>query len=307
MSDNAFFEQIEQNIVSLINEKKLRLAYDRCLATLKNFPTEKRFIKLKSKIEVLAEDQNEKYINDQIKNAEKLIDEEKYVDAVKILKPLLKLTKNTGKIEKLIIRSQEKYKAKTEKQIEEFKKQERRRLNELLEKDPDHLLDELFYLENENQGNKTILSITAEYRGKLIAKKIKEKSVLLSSTKYDDINHFILQLKAIDKNDKQIAALEQEIKLRQHNIQLNQQKEHIYESQKQLITLMQLKKFDKAIKVAEEILAMEPGNKEVQKILAKANSAFFKQTKSRAIKAILKNQSAFEEDYKKSREEYIKL
>lgn len=307
MSDNAFFEQIEQNIVSLINEKKLRLAYDRCLATLKNFPAEKRFIKLKTKIETLAEEQNQKYINDQIKNAEKLIDEEKYVDAVKILKPLLKLTKNTGKIEKLIIRSQEKYKAKTEKQIEEFKKQERKRLNELLEKDPDHLLDELFYLENENQGNKTVLALTAQYRGKLIGKKIKEKSALLNSTKYDDINHFIIQLKAIDKNDPQIAALEQTIKLRQHNIQIDQQREHIYESQKQLITLMQLKKFDKAIKVAEEILAMEPGNKEVQKILAKANSEFFKQTKSQSIDTILQNQNALEEDYKKSREEYIKL
>lgn len=307
MSDTAFFEQIEQNIVSLINEKKLRLAHDRCLATLKNFPTEKRFLKLKEKIESLAEEENEKYIDNRIESAEELMKTEKYVDAIKLLNPLLKLTKSTGKIEQLIIKSQEKYKSKTEKQISEFKKQEGKRLEELLTKEPDHLLDELYYLENENQGNKTVLALTAEYRGKLIGKKIKEKSALLNSTKYDDINHFIMQLKAIDKNDSQIAALEQIIKLRQHNIQIDQQREHIYESQKQLITLMQLEKFDKAIKVAEEILAMEPGNKEVQKILTKANSEFFKQTKSQSIETILQNQSALEEDYNKSREEYIKL
>lgn len=307
MSDTAFFEQIEQNIVSLINEKKLRLAHDRCLATLKNFPTEKRFLKLKEKIESLAEEENEKYIDAQIENAEQLMEAEKYVEAIKTLNPLLKLTKSTGKIEKLIIKSQEKYKSKTEKQISEFKKQEGKRLEDILTKEPDRLLDELYYLENENQGNKTVLALTAEYRGKLIGKKIKEKSALLNSTKYDDINHFIMQLKAIDKNDPQIAALEQMMKLRQHNVQIDRQREHIYESQKQLITLMQLKKFDKAIKVAEEILTMEPSNKEVQKILAKANSKFFKQTKSQSIDTILQNQSALEADYKKNVGEYIKI
>ncbi|MBI4235550.1 hypothetical protein HY604_04595 [Candidatus Peregrinibacteria bacterium] len=307
MSDTAFFEQIEQNIASLINEKKLRLAHDRCLNALKNFPTEKRFLKLKEKIESLAEEENEKYIDEQIAKGKDLIDKEKFADAIKTLNPLLKLTKNTGRIEKLIIKSQELYKAKTKAQIEEFTRKEKQRLDTLMAKEPDRLLDELFYLENENQGNQIVLKITAEYRSKFIAKKIKEKSTLLNSNKYDDIDHFISQLKTIDQHDLQIAELEKTIKLRRHSAQVDQQKEHIYESQKQLVTLMQLKKYDKAIKVAEEILSVDSGNAQVQKILKKANSAFFKQTKSESINAILKNQSSLLQEYEKNKQNFLKI
>lgn len=307
MSSEIFFDQVEQNIVALINEKKLRLAHDKCLSWIQKFPDEKRFERLKERIEKEVENENRDYVKIEIEKNEELIDKEEYAKAIENLQNLLKLTEDTSKIERLIIKAQEKYQKKAKKVQEEFEKQQRERLDRMFEENPDMLIPQLFMMERENPGNKLVLGLTSEYRSRIIRKKIKDKSELLKSEKYNDINHFIEDLKKIDKDDPQIEEVVRQIKIRQHEKQVDQQREHIYESEKQLVTLMQLKKYSKAIRVAEEILNMEPSNKEVAGVLKKAQSEFFKQTKEETVKKMEENAPKLKSEYESDKDSFVRI
>ena len=307
MSNEAYLDQAEQNIVSLINQKRLRAAHDKCLEWLAKFPGEKRFLKLKSTIEDAVEDQNQEFVDNSIIKAKKHLSEQKYLQALEVLKPLLKLTKKPRKIESLIIEAQEKYKAETDRLQKEFIRRQRTNLDQLLKTDLNQLQSRLFSLEQQNAGSKIVKDLVFEYREKIIAKRIQEKSALINSKKYDDIYHFLEQLKKISLHSPQIENLTNKIKLRQHSRQLEQKKESIYENKQHLISLLHHKKYDKAIKVADEILAQSPGDKAVIDAKTMASKAFYKQTQEITIQHIKKDLPGLETQYKQEKEQFIKL
>jgi len=307
MSDTAYFEQAEQNIEILISEEKFKEAYEKCKRYSLQFPDENIFQKLKEKIEEKVQEKNEKVIDERINEAKSLWKENDYVEILNKLKPLLKIDPENSKLRNLISKAQEKYKVKVEKLQKEFEKTQVEKLNKLLEEDEKSLMEELFLLEKNNPGNKQILKLTSDFRNKLIRKKIKEKSDLIRSEKYDDIENFISQLKKIDKKNSQTEKLEKSIKLQKHDTQLGEKSEYLYKSHTHLDTLMRLKKFDKAIKVANEILETNKNNKKVLKILKKAENLYFKSTKKASIESINESLQILSEEYEKDKTQFVKI
>lgn len=307
MSENAYFDQAEQNIKLLIAEKKYKEAYISCKKFLEKFPDESRFIKLKEKIEHDVDEENQTVIEKKLNDIKPLWKQEKYVEILQKLRELLKISPTNVKIQELIAQAQESYKKEINKLTEDFEKKESEKFEELMEKDEKRLIDEMFLLEKSNPGNHSVLALTKKYRGKLIDKKIHEKEYLIYSDKFDDIANLISQLKKIDDKNAQINHLEKLIKTRKLGGQVEDKNEFIFKAEQYLVTLMKLKKYDKALQVAGEILEIDKSNKNILKIFKKAEDGFYKQTRGTVADIIIQNQPQLREEYSKNKDKFIKI
>lgn len=307
MSDSAYFEQIEQKINHLLVEKKFAAAYSLCKEFLLKYPDERFFLKLKKRVEEEIRDENQRIIKEKLNELRPLWDAGNYEEILKILKELLRLDPENGKIKNWYKKAASAYQEKLSQLTSQFTKQHSEKLNQLLEKNPDSLLDELFYIERNNAKNIEVLRMTNSFRDKLIAKKISTKQDLLKSEKFDAINNFIEGLKRIDPKNNQIKKLQDEVLKRKSRSQAGEKISYVYKSEKQLETLMKLKKYDKALKAAQELLSIDPDNSRVQRILQKAEKKFFKQSRETTVDLIIANRDQLKEQYKKDKSKFIKL
>lgn len=304
---SPYFEQIEQNIKSLLADKKYEQAYDVVTKTIAQHPEEKELVGLKEKIEGEVAAENDKVIEKRLGAVDELLKKEEYGDVIRELQEILELAPENKKVIKQYQQAQAKYKEQVEDMTARFGKDQEKKLKKLLKKSPELLVDELFFLEQNNPKNGTAQALIAKYRDKLIEKKIKEKSDLLSSDKFEDIWHFVSGLKIIDDDSPRIAVLEQEIKRRTQNIHQEQKSEYVYRGKEYLDTLMKLKKYGKAIQMAHEILGIDKANKAIVKTLRKAKNKFFSQTQSKTIKSMRENAEKMKEEYQKDKKKFIRV
>jgi hypothetical protein len=74
-----------------------------------------------------------------------------------------------------------------------------------------------------------------------------------------------------------------------------------------LDTLVKLKKFDKAMKAAEEILKVDPENKEAKEVLEDSAGKYKDQVKDLAVDSINKNLQGLKTEYDKDKTKFIKI
>lgn len=307
MSDSPYFDQLEQNIISLLSEKKFKQAYEMCIKVLDKIPGEPRFIKMKAKIEEAVEEENDKVIEKTIEEVKPLLNEQKYEIVLKKLESLLKVSKNNSKLNNLIIETQEKYKRQIEELKKGFEKNQRARLTKIFEESPERMIDELYFLETNNSSDEVTKKLVAEFRDKLIEKKIKDKKELIDSDKFDVIYNFIEELKKIDDKNPRIKELDEKTRRRQNETQMENKGEFLYKGENYLSTLMKMNKYSEAIKVAEEILQTDPNNGEAKETLKEAKSKFYDQSRDGTVDLIIKNQSSEKVDYEKDKDNFISI
>lgn len=307
MPDSAYLKQIEQKIHSLLSEKRLKESYNLCKSVLEQNPGNRVFEKLKKRIEEAIVHENEKLIERKLKEVKKLWKEEKYADILTILKELLRIDPENRKLKKEYDKVQKAYLKKTEELKSQFKERQSERLNKILDDFPDRLPNELITLEMNNPGNKTVQDLAKQFREKLISKKLNEKKELLKSDKYDVIQNFLEDLKKIEKENPMIKKMEKEVDRRKRDTMLEEKGEFVYGGSKHLDTLMKLKKYDKALQVAKEILAVDPNNKAANKILKKAERKLYSQTKNMSVDKILSEKENLKKEYQDNKENFIKI
>jgi len=307
MISDPFIEQAEQNINLLLAEKRFKEAYQKCEALILQFPGEEALVALKERIEQDIRIANSQVIETRLKELEKLFEEKEYVLVLRGLKELLKLDQKSPKLNDLFSKTQALYAAQLSEMEDGFIDQQRVRLEKIFEDSPADLLEELFVLDRNNASNKRVHDLTASFRDLVIKKKIEEMADLLYSDKYDAIAHFISELQQIDEKNPRIAELKSSLQHVRNDEQFSQKSEFIYSGEKHLDTLIKLKKYDQAMKVAEEILHLDPGNLSVIKLLKKASRANFYQTRDLSIQAIEENLPALLSEYEEDSSKFIKL
>ncbi len=307
MGTTPYFEQIEQNINMLLSDKKYKEAYKLCVDFLNKFPEERTFIKLKEKIEEEVADENAKIIEEKINSTSKFFETKNYAEILRTLQPLLKLAPNHKRLQKEILQAQELYKDQIEDTQESFLKKQREKLEKILKENPELILDELIYIERNQPGNHQVENLINEYKEKYINKKIDEKKELINSDKFDSIYHFIEQLRKVDDKNATLNNLETKIKNRQHGNQIDETKEFVFSSENHLLTLMKIKKYDKAIKVAEEILESDKNNTRVAKILKEAQDKFYSQSRDTVAELIVQTNKTMDNEYQQNKDGFITL
>lgn len=290
-----------------MTDKKYREAFNICKDCILKYPEESRFIKLKGRIERAVVEQNEKVIKDKLDTLKPLWKTGKYSDILISVKELLKIDPTNSKLKDIYQEAEIAYRKQFEKLQVEFNKKQNERLTELLNTNANQLIEELFVLEKENPNNQNVRILVADFRDKLIARKINDKKELLNSEKYEDIDHFLQELINIDRSNKRIQDVSQQVKARKVETATTQAKEFVYSGEKYLDTLMKLGKYDKVIKAASEILQVDKNDKYAESTLKTAKRKYSNQLRNLAADSILKNLPALKSEYLKDKSKFVRL
>ena len=307
MANFAYFDQLELKINSLLNDRKFKEAFSLCRETILQYPNETRFVKIKERIEKAVEEENENIIKNKLEEIKPLWKEEKYLEILKTLKNLLAASPNNSKLKNLYLDAEKLYRKQYENLNEKFNKDQRIRLDSILKENPSQLAEALYILTKENSGNTIVKNLVSEYEEKLITKKIEDKRELINSNKFDVIEGFLDDLRKINRFSKKIQEIESQIKSRKLEGEIVQTKEFVYGGEKYLDTLVKLKKFDKAMKAAEEILKVDPENKEAKEVLEDSTGKYKDQVKDLAVDSINKNLQGLKTEYDKDKTKFIKI
>lgn len=306
--EEAFFRQIRRNIESLIVEGNLTEAYIRCKEILEKHPNQKGIIDLKKEVEEKMVAENREIIKTGIKEVKSLSNKNNKEQALKKLKELLDLSPNNENLKRLYLKIQKRYKNELDKARKVFLNHKTEELQKLMDiDDMTKLLQVLQTLSREYQENKEIQALAKSYREKIVEKEIRKKEELLSSTKFDDIDGFLNDLKKIDESSSAIKNVEAYIRKRKMGNQVENVEEFIFSSEDNLITLMKLKKYEEAVIVANEILKTSPENNNVKRILKKAKRKAFFLNQKEAVRRILQRLPALKAEYKKNKANFIRI
>lgn len=302
---DAYFEQFSRNVNQLLGDKDYKRAYKLCEEMVMRFPDNKDAFEVKERVENEIRIENQRIIEAKLESFDKLWDEKKYPEIIKEVKKLLKLEPGNKKLKKWNIDAQDAYKNDLEEAQTEFYTKKEAEFTDLLEKSPHMLVDALFNFDMSNPGNSSVKKMTDKFRDRLIEKKIKEREDLVYSDKFDAIKNFIHELRVIDDKNPRIQELEGMLKMWEHSDQEEQRSEFIYKGANHLDTLMKLHKYDKAIKVAEEILEIDPSLSKVRHLLENAKKKFFLQTRDLTIARIEADQTVLDQDYSAKKDDFI--
>lgn len=307
MANFAYYDQLELKINSLITERKFKEAFNVCKESILQYPNEARFLKIKERIEKAVEEENENIIKNKLEEIKAMWKEEKFLEILKILKNLLAASPNNSKLKGLYIDAEKEYRKQYEKLNEKFNNDQRKRLDSVLKENPSQLTEDLYILTKENPGNQNVKNLVAEYEEKLIAKKIEDKRELINSNKYEVIENFLDELRKINKFSKKIQDVEMELKKRKLEGEIVQTKEFVYGGEKHLDTLVKLKKFDKAMQAAQEILKVDPQNEEAKRVLENSTKEYKDQLRDLAAESIKKNFESLKSEYEQDKTKFIKI
>lgn len=307
MATTAFLEQVEQKIYILQNQGKLAEAYDLCKLYLSQYPEERSLHNLKADIEEAIEDANERVVEKKLKEMAPLWDKNEYGKIIKQLKELIKYAPNNKELKKEYQSAQEKYKEQIEEKTNEYKKQQTAKLEKLLQENDQNFVNELYFLGNNNPGNSEVQALVKLYKNKFIEKKLAEKKELMNSEKFDDINNYLSQLEKIDPQSDILKNAKEQIRIKKHQRQNQEKQEFIYQGISHLDTLMKLKKYDKAIKAAQEILDSDKTNEIAEKIIKEAQKKLFTQTREITIEKITASQPQIKSEAKEHKDQYISI
>lgn len=307
MATSAFLEQIEQKIYLLQNQGKLSEAYDLCKLYLSQYPEEKSLHSLKGEIEEAIEDANNHLVDKKLAELSPSWKEGNYPKIIKELKALLQYSPNHKELRKQYQTAQIKYKEEIEIRSAKYEKQQIAKFDKLLAENENSLVGELYLLSNDNPNNPEVKNLVQTYRNKVIEKKLAQKRELMESEKFDDIANYLSQLEKIDENSPIIKRERDNLQIRKHKKQNQEKQEFVYQGMSHLDTLMKLGKYDKAIKVAVEILETDQTNKIAKKILKSAEEKLFEQTREITIQKITEGKSEIQADTKLHQDQYISI
>lgn len=303
----AYFSQFEHKINILLREGKIQEAYSLCLQKNKEHPNSKDLMKLRKRVEEEIKRHNQEIIEEKMEKIHELENSQKFAEVLRELKPLLKADPDNKKLQKLYKKNKEKYLNTLKDLQQNFNKQQRSILKDLLEKNPAGFIEHIYELEKNNPDNPDIHELCREFRGLYIENKLEEKKELIYSDKFEDITHLLNDLRKIDYENPKLQEIEYLVNKRKRVNQIEEKKEYIYRGEVHLSRLIRMKKYDMAIILANEILEIDKKNKKVQKALKKAEDKYFKISSKGVIEKILKSLPALKKEYKSDKDSYTKL
>jgi len=306
--DNAYLQQVYKNIQNLLMDGKLEEAYIRCNQILQKVPGSGEFKDLKEDISEKLTEKNEKVVDEGLGKAKAHIKEKKEEKALQVLRNLIKISPNNKKVAKLYLKTEQKYLTKIKKTEIDFVKAKDDQFKEYLEKGEfEKFLQEVDQLGMNYVGNRAIQGLVQRQREELIRQRIMDKSDLLNSDKFEDIDHFIKDLKRINKDSHLIAELARNVYKKRTGSQIDSITNFIYSGTRNIESLMKLGKYSAAYKASRELLKTNPGNKKAVKLYRKAKKASYARNRDKAVKEILSKLPARQKDLEENKEMYVRI
>jgi tetratricopeptide (TPR) repeat protein len=259
-------------IKELMRQDKWREAHRACLEILRFDPENVKIIRLKHKIENAVKKINRDAIVQDIRNLDPLWKEKKYEELLGYLKKLQPYAVDFPKISTLIIKATKAYKRQLLTLQEDFLKQEIKRISDMgaegkyaeAVKSADKLLSQQF-------DDQRIRNLLAKLKNDWIESELQQNRGLTDSEKYEDILLFYQGLVHIDGKSEKIKRLIENVKRKYQVFRIQQRRELIYKQLEKIKTLFQMGRFEQVMALTEEILDVDPQNKEARFFLKKAS------------------------------------
>jgi len=302
--DHPYLQQVSHNINSLVSVGKVKEAYAAYKALIEKHPNVD-LKSVKSLLDKKVVEHNNKIIDSKLLDMQVLFDSKDYAKAIVEMKSLLALSYDHKKLNSLYKKAQKLYEKKVN---EDSKKMEVYRYEyfmKLLDESHDKFLSELFRLDKSINANKKTHEFTALFRKKLIDKLIDSKKDLIRSENVEALNSFLEKLKSIDSNSDKVKDLELKISRIKVSDTSQKQIEFLFNARSELDVLMRMKKFDKAMKLAEEIIALDPKSSRAKRAFNKAKKSLYYQTRNLTVDLIVSEKSDLKSEFKSNPKAFV--
>ncbi len=272
------FKQYVAQADLLLNEGKLKDAYNLCTKVLEADPENEGALKMKEKISDAAMNFNQKAIDEKLKAFKPLWENGEYAELIKNLTELYRYAPHYGPLEEQLAQAQDMYRKQFAAQTKDVLQLYTQELENLLqEKKYDEMIKLMIGKNREALTNPQLKAIHQTYRDKIILIKIEEKKSLFDTEKNEDIVNFLYQMQQIDRTNVQVESLLKKYRKNLLVSQVSNKQEFTLRATENMTTLYQLGKYEKAAQVAEEILHFDPLDKLAKTMLKKATSKYAKQ------------------------------
>lgn len=258
-------------IKGFMRVQKWKEAHRACLEILRFDPENIKIIRLKNKIEKAVRKINRSSIEQDLRNLQPLWKEKKYEELLEYLKKLQPFAVDVPKISGLIIKAGKEYKKQLIAQQEQYIEQEIKEINALSEalkfaeavKAADKLLSAQF-------DEARIRSLLRRLKKDWIEYELQRNIGLTDGEKYEDILLFYQGLLHIDGKSEKVKKLIEITKKKYQIYRVQQRRELIYKQMEKIKTLYQMGRYEQVMDLTEEILGVDPQNKEAKFYLVKA-------------------------------------
>lgn len=302
------FNQYIARAELLLNEGKLKDAYELCTKVLETDPEYEPALKMKEKIAGSVQNVNQKAIDEKLKGLKPLWEKGEYAKIIKELTDLYRYAPHYEALEKALAQAQQLYRAQMASQQQGTLNDYKAQLEALLkEKKYQEMIEMMQERNREALNDPNLKELHELYRDKIIEQKIAEKSDLFASEKNDDIVNFLYQLEQIDRKNKRIQDLLRKYRGDLLVSQVSDKQEFVLRATENAKTLYQIGKYDKALQAAEEILEFDATNSFAKDMVKKAKSKYGKQLQSETENQIASNLDALHTEHSKNPGAFIAL
>lgn len=304
----AILEASYQKILDFMSQEKWLEAHRGCLEILRFDPDNIKIIRLKNKIEKEVSKMNRKAIQQDLEKMKPLWKEKNYAEIVAYLQKLEPYQADYPELIELLNKAQKAYDQQVYDEQEENVKKTIKTVEDLaaaqkFEEAVSEAEKILFLKLHENAVKKLLKKIRSQW----IAAQIKEHNSLLTSEKYEDILLFYQNLRKIDSQSELLQKLIAKTKRDYQRYKIEGKKEFIYRGTEQIRTLYQLKKYEKALQAAQEILDIDPTNREIQSLFKKAQKKSTQQIEKEVILQMLSAQKQYQTEYTQNKPAFHKI
>ncbi len=297
-----------ERITALIAEEKWRDAHRACLEILRFDPDNIKIIRLKSRIEKNVQKLNRKAIRDDLDKLDPLWKEKRYEELLAHLKDLEPYIIDYPELKKIIVKAENGYRKQISSQQEGYYQTEKNSVKNLIEqKNYQDALRSAEKLRTLGLHEEEMKKIIKGLRKSWIQEEIDKSHILLQSEKYEDILLFYQGLLRIDSKSEIVKKRIEATKKVYEKYKIELKRETLYKNFEKMRTLFQLKKFDKALEVAQENLAIDPYNKNILKFMKKAKGKEEKAVFKELARQIKSSHRQMKEERKKDKKAFVRI
>jgi hypothetical protein len=296
------------HINALMAMEKWKDAHRACLEILRFDPENIRVIRIKNRIERIVRKINIKTLKDDVAKLDPLWKEKNYESLVEHLKKLAPYAIDYPKIRNLYILAQKKYNGQLLERQEQYISGE---LDHLRTLSTEHKYEEAVRLAEKLRTYRTneaqIRDELKKLKKQWIDHEILAQKALTDSERYEDILLFYQGLLRIDSKCEKVKKLMEKTKKTYQAYKIRQKREFIYKQMDKMKTLFQLKRYEQVMNLAEELLEIDPLNKEARFYYRKAKSKAEKLADKEIFKQMKKSRDEIKDEMKKDRSGVVRM
>ncbi len=297
-----------KKIKQLIAEEKWLDAHRACIEILRFDPDNIKIIRLKNVIEKNVKKNNVKAIKEDLKKLHPLWEQKKYEKLLEHLKDLEPYIPDYPPLKKYILKVRDAYKKTIEIKQKKYVERELEQIKKLIEqKKYQEAIRNAEKLRIQKFSEEEIKNWIKKIRLFWVENELKKHETLLGSDKYEDIQLFLQKLKKVDPSNEKLDRLMKDAKKKARSYQIEQKRDFIFIGLEKTRTMIQLKKFGKAVKAAREVLNIDPNNIQAKRLFAKASRKESKQIDKAVISLMKINNKEIKKLYRENKKDFIRV